>query len=148
MAAILSRHSCVSPFQAFNYWLKIAETQLHLIGEITQMLHNASLLWVPVYREQVHTVQYLYNAGNFLQNTHNNHPIACPDKCQCFLKLIFIPSASTKLKGGYTGFILSVCPSVDRIMSVLYLQQYSSYPFHICTSNFRRCNACIVCFKI
>ena len=36
-----------------------------------------------------------------------------------------IPTTSTKLKGGYTGFTLSVCPSVDRIMSALYLQQYS-----------------------
>ena len=44
------------------------------------------------------------------------------------------PPASTKLKGGYTGFTLSVCPSVDRIVSALYLQQYSSDPFHICTS--------------
>ena len=50
-----------------------------------------------------------------------------------------IPLASTKLKGGYTGFTLSVCPSaclsVDRIMSALYLQQYSSDPFHIWTSD-------------
>ena len=38
---------------------------------------------------------------------------------------------------GVTGFTLSVCPSVDRIVSALYLQQYSSDPFHICT-----------CFKI
>ena len=29
---------------------------------------------------------------------------------------------------------LSVCPSVDRIVSALYLQQYSSDPFHFCTS--------------
>ena len=29
---------------------------------------------------------------------------------------------------------LSVCPSVDRIVSALYLQEYSLYPFHICTS--------------
>ena len=29
---------------------------------------------------------------------------------------------------------LSVCPSVDKIVSALYLQQYSSDPFHICTS--------------
>ena len=28
----------------------------------------------------------------------------------------------------------SVCPSVDRIVSALYLQQYLSDPFHICTS--------------
>ena len=51
---------------------------------------------------------------------------------------LFIPPASTKLKGGSTGFTLSVplpvCPSVDRIVSALYLQQYSSDPFHICTS--------------
>ena len=47
---------------------------------------------------------------------------------------VIIPPASTKLKGGYTGFTLPVCPSVDRIVSALYLQQYSSNPFHICTS--------------
>ena len=29
---------------------------------------------------------------------------------------------------------LSVCPSVDRIVSALYLQEYSLDPFHICTS--------------
>ena len=45
-----------------------------------------------------------------------------------------ISPASTKLIGGYTGITLSVYPSVDRIVSALYLQQYSSDPFHICTS--------------
>ena len=44
-----------------------------------------------------------------------------------------IPPASTKLKGWFTGFTLSVCPSVDRIVSTLYIQQYLSDPFHICT---------------
>ena len=39
-----------------------------------------------------------------------------------------------EVERGYTGFILSVCPSVDRIVSALYLQQYSWDPFHICTS--------------
>ena len=55
---------------------------------------------------------------------------------------VIIPPTSTKLKGGYTGITLSVCPSVrpsvcpsvDKIVSALYLQQYSSDPFHICTS--------------
>ena len=47
---------------------------------------------------------------------------------------LIIPPASTKLIGGYTGITLSVCPSVDRIVSALYLQQYSSDLFHICTS--------------
>ena len=49
-------------------------------------------------------------------------------------RFLSYPSTSTKLKGGYTGFTLSVCPSVDRIVSALYLQQYLSDPFHICTS--------------
>ena len=48
--------------------------------------------------------------------------------------IVIIPPASTKLKGGYTGITLSVCPSVDRMVSALYLQEYSSDPFHICTS--------------
>ena len=54
----------------------------------------------------------------------------------CFIVrfLVIILPASTKLKGGYNGFTLSVCPSVDRMVSPLYLQQYSSDPFHICTS--------------
>ena len=36
--------------------------------------------------------------------------------------------------GGDSSFTLSVCPSVDRIMSALCLQQYSPDPFHIYTS--------------
>ena len=47
---------------------------------------------------------------------------------------IIIPTASTKLKAVYTGFTLSVCPSVDKIVSALYLQLYSSDPFHVSTS--------------
>ena len=47
---------------------------------------------------------------------------------------LIIPPASTKLIGAYTCITLSVCLSVDRIVSALYLQQYSSDPFHICTS--------------
>ena len=57
-------------------------------------------------------------------------------------------------KGGYTGFTLSVCPSVhlsvcpsmDRIVSALYLQQYSY--LRILSSIFRRCVACKYFFKI
>ena len=48
---------------------------------------------------------------------------------------IFISPASTKLKGGIlVSLCPSVCPSVDRIVSAVYLQQYSSDPFHNCTS--------------
>ena len=40
---------------------------------------------------------------------------------------------STKLKGGYIGFTLSV-HQTDVIMSILYLQQYLLDTFHIYTS--------------
>ena len=64
------------------------------------------------------------------------------DKYMVWLSKFIIPPASAKLKGGYTGFTLSVCPSVhlsvcpsvDRIVSALYLQQYLLDPFHIHTS--------------
>ena len=39
-----------------------------------------------------------------------------------------------EVERGYTGFTLSVCPSVDRIVPALYLKQYFLDPFHICTS--------------
>ena len=35
---------CEFLFQAFDYWLRIPEEKLKIISEITQMLHNASLL--------------------------------------------------------------------------------------------------------
>ena len=65
---------------------------------------------------------------------------------------LVIPPASTKLKVGYNGFTLSVCQSVDRIVSALdrsstVLIGSISY-LHILSSNFRRCVACKVCFKI
>ena len=52
--------------------------------------------------------------------------------------------------------LLSVCPSVDRNVSTLYLLQYSPDPFHVYTpyqatsegSDFRRCAVCKVYFKI
>ncbi|XP_015363168.1 PREDICTED: geranylgeranyl pyrophosphate synthase-like [Diuraphis noxia] len=35
---------------AFNYWLKIPSDKLAVIGDIVQMLHNSSLLYVFTYR--------------------------------------------------------------------------------------------------
>ena len=46
----------------------------------------------------------------------------------------YTPRFNEVERGVYTGITLSVCPSVDRIVSALYLQQFSSDPFHICTS--------------
>ena len=51
--------------------------------------------------------------------------------------VIIILLASTKLRGGYTGFTLSVRPSVrpsvDKIVSALYFKQYWPDPIHIYT---------------
>ena len=49
-------------------------------------------------------------------------PTLFPDR-----QFFFYTPASKKLKRGYTGFTLSICPSVDRTVSAL-------YPLHICTS--------------
>ena len=44
-------------------------------------------------------------------------------------------SPDTYIKYGIQVSVsLSVCPTVDRILSALYLQQYSPDPFHIYTS--------------
>ena len=51
--------------------------------------------------------------------------------------LILIPPRFNEDERGvywYHLVRLSVCPSVDRIVSALYLQEYSLDPFHICTS--------------
>ena len=49
---------------------------------------------------------------------------------------LLYPPLQRSWKGVYWYHLvrLSVCLSVDRIVSALYLQQYSSDPFHICTS--------------
>ena len=46
----------------------------------------------------------------------------------------FLYPRFNEVERGYTGITLSVCPTVDRIVSALYLQEYSSDPFHIRTS--------------
>ena len=80
------------------------------------------------------------------------------------LFLFILPPASTKLKGGYTGITLSVCPSVhpsvcpsvrlsvcgqNRVPSVSSRILMGSISYlHILSSNFRRCVACNARFTI
>ena len=77
---------------------------------------------------------YIYIYIHVFQHSINDKIYDYPLGHVILIIFLVIPPASTKLKGGYTGITLSVCPSVDRIVSALYLQQYSSDPFHICTS--------------
>ena len=70
--------------------------------------------------------------------------------------MCFIPSSSTKLKEGYTGFTLPVYPSVrmsvcgqNRVHSVSSTILIGSFSYlHIASSNFSRCVACNVCYQI
>ena len=56
--------------------------------------------------------------------------------CRMSLNNYYTPRFNEVERGVYWYHLvrLSVCPSVDRIVSALYLQQNSSDPFHICTS--------------
>ncbi|XP_069968222.1 terpene synthase isoform X2 [Bactrocera oleae] len=50
---------------AFNHWLNIPAEKLHQIGEIVQMLHNSSLLGVPV-AHSIYGVPSTINAANYV----------------------------------------------------------------------------------
>ncbi|XP_013110633.1 terpene synthase isoform X3 [Stomoxys calcitrans] len=50
---------------AFNYWLNIPKEKLSQIGEIVQMLHNSSLLGVPV-AHSIYGVPSTINAANYV----------------------------------------------------------------------------------
>ena len=65
----------------------------------------------------------------------------------CVMMVIIISPASTKLKGGYTGFTLSVCPSVRLSVCGQNRVIGSILCLHILSSNFRRCILCNVCSK-
>ena len=64
------------------------------------------------------------------------------------LVIVFIPHRTTKLLGGYIAFTPSVRPSVPHPLSPLKCLQFWMDPFHILSSNFRRCVTCKVSCKI
>ena len=64
-------------------------------------------------------------------------------RCYC---CCYTPT-SMKLKGGYTGFTLSVCPSVDRIVSALYLHVNNTCQIHFIFAHLIK-QLEMVCFKI
>ena len=62
------------------------------------------------------------------------HQLKSWEKSQRYDQPTIIIPPSQRSWRGYTGFTLSVCLSVDRIVSTLYLLQYTLDPFHIYTS--------------
>ena len=113
---VVSRHHGHAIF-GFSQWLL-----LQLLG---RALH-AWLIW-----------------GNWLlmfaRGPHDNN-LRSVASLGCIIRVYYTPRFNEVERGVYwyhlvrLSVCLSVCPSVDRIVSALYLQQYSSDPFHICTS--------------
>ena len=94
----------------------------------------------------LNTIMSHQNMVCFPQSTYKRYPIAQRGEfsfgdvsCESavWFKLIFYTARFNKVERGVYWFHLvrlSVCLSVDIIVSTLYLQQYLSDPFHICTS--------------
>ena len=91
-----------------------------------------------------HGCNYSRIAGKLGKGQNLGQDLGQVHSCKMWL---IIPPASTKLKGGYTGFTLSVCgQNPVRSVSLTILIGSFSY-LHILSSYFRRCVACNVCFK-
>ena len=97
----------------FNGLSWTAESEVHVV-------HISHLIWLK-------SVQYL-NKTN-----HSKAWIICIILAITELKSIIYTLTQQSWRE-YTGFTLSVSPSVHRTMSALYFLQYSSDPFHIYTS--------------
>ena len=82
--------------------------------------------------------QCCLNFGTLLlfYNHYQQELPLCSSIAKGTFHLYYTPRFNEVERGVYWYHLvrLSVCPSVDRIVSALYLQQYSSDPFHICTS--------------
>ena len=92
--------------------------------------------WLFIYHICIYHIYYMYI------NKHGHHWLTgCLTNYhqlnQCWYTVShYTPRFNEVERGVYWYHLvrLSVSPSVDRIVSALYLQQYSSDPFHICTS--------------
>ena len=119
------------PLLALRVFIGAGQPLQH--GEV----RDTNLAWVrPVITTISHIVVVMSNiVSHHIRPYYNTvlNFLSCDELIRRWYAPYYTP-ASTKLKGGYTGFTLSVCPSVDRIVSALYLQKYSLDPFHNCTS--------------
>ena len=76
-------------------------------------------------------------AGSYSQYMNQWRPWSMTHMCFARIRWFnYTPRFNEVDRGVYWYHLvrLSVCPSVNRIVSALYLQEYSSDPFHICTS--------------
>ena len=111
------------------------------------------------YRKNVNILCMVQWADHITMWLNSNHTPTFQTMCSQ-PDPVFIHPASTKLKGGYTGFTLSVCPSVrpsvrlsvcgqNRVRSASSTILIGSISYlHILSNNFRRCVVCNGCFKI
>ena len=100
---------------------------------------NGLVIYLPLYwaYDYLSTLELKLMHGS--KRTPANLPLVCSVSLCFNVMSYFKPPLQQSWKGGILvspcpSVHMSVCPSVDRIVSTLYLQQYSSDLFHICTS--------------
>ena len=151
---------CSSNFKGMIFKLKNSSLATHCENAVRGMPLNltnkSTLVQVMAWCHQV-TTHYLSQCWSRSLSPYSvTRPQWVNQLLSQLLFSLIIPPTSTKLKGGYTCFTLSVCPSVhlsvcgqNRVRSVSSTILIGSISYlHILSSNFRRCVACNDCFKI
>ena len=106
---------------------------------IVQYLHHYIMVSHFVYTQLAHVIMMVADAlASNRQQAISNHRVdltVITINVTWNMANFLYPPLQQSWKGGIlVSGTLSVCPSVDRIVSALYLKQYSSDPFHIYTS--------------
>ena len=114
------------------------------VNNITVMVHIMAWCWPG--RQAI-----IWTNDDYFTDGYMHHSCLNELKYAGFTMFI-VPLASTKLKSGILvsrrPFICpSLRPSVDKIVSTLYLLQYYSDPFHICTS-YQATSEGVSCVKV
>ena len=89
------------------------------------------LRWVQWWSHNKSWIQDIFS------HLHSLHDLYAATATTFLMKFTWLYPRFNEVERGVYWFYLvrlSACPSVDRIVSALYLQQYSLDPFHICTS--------------
>ena len=103
------------------YWLcRINGSLISLSSTWADLNYLHHLIVDKLLKMQIMSLSYFvcFKIYSAWQNEFANYDV---EVYGCTALYSYYTPASTKLKGGYTGFTLSICPSVDRIVSTLYL---------------------------
>ena len=133
---------CVCAGKPFTIWNGHAQPLYFLISAGQGCCRSLNVLFQMIMKQQYLFCQKCGELSHWgrvvpvnwhISSDNGLLPVRKPCRNQCGL---LYPRFNEVERGLYWFHIvrLSVCPSVDRIVSALYLQQYVSDPFHIGTS--------------